>query len=209
MKTEIIPVIHMTSEKQVLVNVKTCIDCGIRKVFIINHAVSVDELLKCARAVKEYYPSVGVGVNILGIDAETALSMKMPFVNALWCDETITAKKIQNRVFEGMVFGGVAFKYQPQPSDLGLACRESMVTTDVATTSGSGTGKPAHLHKIKLMREYLGEHPLAIASGVSAENVGDYVGLADYLLVATSITDANEMIVKEKLQKLISKINAF
>jgi len=36
-KTEIIPVIHMLNENQVLTNVKTCVECGIEKVFIINN----------------------------------------------------------------------------------------------------------------------------------------------------------------------------
>jgi 2-keto-3-deoxy-6-phosphogluconate aldolase len=36
-KTEIIPVIHMINQNQVLTNVKTCVESGVNKVFIINH----------------------------------------------------------------------------------------------------------------------------------------------------------------------------
>lgn len=40
MKTEIIPVIHMVDQEQVFNNIEICIDCGIKKVFLINHDVS-------------------------------------------------------------------------------------------------------------------------------------------------------------------------
>ena len=97
-------------------------------------------------------------------------------------------------------------KYQPQPKDLKFACSWAKMTTDVATTSGVGTGKAANIDKIKLIREYLGKHPMAIASGVSANNVDDYKGIADYLLVASSITTFGEIIVKDKLIELNSKL---
>lgn len=47
---------------------------------------------------------------------------------------------------------------------------------------------------------------MAIASGVSIENIDSYKGIVDYLLVASSITDRNEMIIKDKLVQLKSKL---
>lgn len=208
MKTEIIPVIHMVNENQVMTNVKTCIECGIEKVFLINHVVSVQDLLKCASRVKKEYPTLWVGVNMLGIPTHIALTNTLNGIDGLWCDATIgaiEAKKV--RKFEGMFFGGLAFKYQPQPKDLEMACKEASFATDVACTSGVGTGKAADVEKIKKIREYLGSHPMAIASGVSAQNISNYIGIADYLLVASSITTKGEMIVKDKLVELKSKLN--
>ena len=47
---------------------------------------------------------------------------------------------------------------------------------------------------------------MAIASGVSIDNIESYKGIVDYLLVASSITTKGEMIIKEKLIELKSKI---
>lgn len=52
-KTEIIPVIHMINQNQVLTNVKTCVESGVNKVFIINHQSPSNELIKCASYIKE------------------------------------------------------------------------------------------------------------------------------------------------------------
>lgn len=206
MKTEIIPVIHMLNKNQVLTNVKICIECGIKKIFLINHQVSEQDLIECANIVKNEYPSLWVGINILGISTESAINKNLQF-DGLWCDATISSDDVKKyRNFKGLFFGGLAFKYQPQPKDLKIACDDAILATDVATTSGVGTGKAANVDKIKTIREYLGEHPMAIASGVSSENIHNYKDIVDYLLVASSITSTNEMIYKEKLIELLSKL---
>lgn len=206
-KTEILPVIHVVNVNQALTNVKICLSCGIQKAFFINHHVSVTDLLACVERIKNLHPEFWIGVNMLGLTTEEALSRKLSNVEALWCDATITsenAKKIRN--FEGQFFGGLAFKYQPQPTDLKIACEDAILATDVATTSGSATGKAADVEKIKKIREFLGEHPLAIASGVSVDNIDNYKNLANYLLVASSITSRSEMIIEEKLLNLRNKL---
>lgn len=204
MKTELIPVIHMLNENQVMTNVKTCIECGINKVFIINHVVSIEDLLNCSKKVKLKYPNLWVGVNMLGYKTDISLLLDTG-LDGLWCDGVVNEHPVK-RNFKGMFFGGVAFKYQPQPKDLNLACYWAKMTTDVATTSGTATGKPADINKILKIRDYLGDHPMAIASGVSIDNIESYKGIVDYLLVASSITTKGEMIIKEKLIELKSKI---
>lgn len=208
MKTELIPVIHILNERQALTNVETCLANNIVKVFLINHAVSDSDLLECANHIKQKYPSLWVGVNRLGVSTVNAVNTELSGIDGLWCDGTLTVENAEKyRKFAGLFFGGLAFKYQPQPTDLQIACEEAKLATDVATTSGIGTGHAADVQKINEIRSFLGDHPMAIASGVSAENVDNYKGIANYLLVATSITDRNELIINEKLAELKSKLD--
>lgn len=203
--TELIPVIHMINENQVLTNVKTCLSCGVEKVFIINHQSSSEELIRCAKRVKETYPKLWVGINMLDKFIEDAILYEFGF-DGLWCDQSIKLEDYRHRKFEGMLFTGLAFKYQPQPKDIELACKESILTSDVSTTSGPGTGRAANIAKILELREHLGDHPMAIASGVSVDNVDLYKGIVNYLLVASSITSASEVIYKDKLLELQSML---
>lgn len=207
-KTELIPVIHILNEKQAFTNVEICLANGVEKVFLINHAVSDEALLACAAKIRQSYPALWIGVNRLGVYVNDAVNMMLSGIDGLWCDGTLTPENARKyRKFEGLIFSSLAFKYQPQPADLRLACEEAKIATDVATTSGIGTGKPADAEKINKIREYLGNHPMAIASGVSAENVHNYKGVADYLLVATSITDENELLIHDRLIELKSKLD--
>lgn len=198
---EIIPVIHMLNEKQVFANVDTCLDCDIKKIFLINHQVMNEELLHTAFQVKKQHSKLWVGINLLGLSTKESLNLDIP-VDGMWCDETISEKEANCRKFQGIFFGGIAFKYQPQPKSLEEACLEITKVAEVATTSGEATGKAPSFEKIQTLRKYLGNHPLAIASGISVENIKNYAGLVDYVLVASSITDKNEMIIKEKLKAL-------
>jgi hypothetical protein len=199
--TELIPVIHMVNEDQVLTNVETCLSCGIKKVFIINHQTTSEELIKCAKKIKEVYPVLWVGVNMLDKYVEDAILYEFEF-DGLWCDQSIKLEDYKYRKFKGMLFTGLAFKYQPQPKDIELACKESILTSDVSTTSGPGTGKAADINKILELRKHLGDHPMAIASGVNSKNIDSYKGVVDYLLVASSITSSSEIIYKGKLLEL-------
>lgn len=203
MKTEIIPVIHMLNDAQVNKNIDIVRESGVQKVFIINHVVDVKTLLKCSEQVKSNYPDLWVGVNMLGVDTKDAISQDFDFIDGLWCDQTIRPLDANlHRKFLGMFFGGLAFKYQPQPKNLEQASKDAILATDVATTSGIGTGKEADLSKVIAIREYLGDHPMAIASGVSKFNIAKYKGIVNYLLVASSITDKNEILIKDELHIL-------
>lgn len=197
---EIIPVIHMVNINQVRTNILTCINLGIKKVFLINHAVDTDELVLCALEMKKEFPDLWIGVNLLGESIESVINRDLQ-LDGIWFDETIKESYPKEK-FNGMIFGGLAFKYQKQPKDLSVACTEVKYNTTVAVTSGKGTGKAAAIDKIELLQAHLGSHPLAIASGIDATNILQYKEV-NYFLVASSITSAGEIIDADKLNELI------
>jgi len=59
---------------------------------------------------------------------------------------------MRQTAWEGLYFGGVAFKYQEQPNNLAVAIENAKEYLDVITTSGPGTGKSIDLDKIKRIR---------------------------------------------------------
>jgi predicted TIM-barrel enzyme len=59
---------------------------------------------------------------------------------------------------------------------------------DVVCTSGPGTGKEANVGKVSAMKAGLGsDGALALASGVTSENVASYLPYVDAYLVGTGI----------------------
>lgn len=207
--TQIIPVIHMLNFEQVDRNVKLCMNNGVKRVFLINHACDNDELIRTALFVKDSQPDLWVGVNLLGVPTARVISMtELDELDGIWCDQTIDPELYKKfRTFKGQMFGSLAFKYQKQPKDLVQACQDVKLVCDVATTSGPGTGKAIDMEKFNTIVENLGSFPSAIASGVSVNNVELYLGKMDYLLVASSITDRDENVIESKLQELLNKTN--
>lgn len=72
-------------------------------------------------------------------------------------------------------------KTDPRPGDILRA------GVDVVTTSGPGTGEPPTVEKLATMRQALGDRALAVASGITPENVEPFLPYVDAFLVATGI----------------------
>jgi len=208
---KIIPVIHYNNNKQLNTNVQTCLKFGINDVFLIDHACDNENLIDEAKTLKMNYPNLWVGVNLLGVKTVDALQYNLENIDGLWSDQTISIDDFSKRTFNGLYFGGLAFKYQPQPTDLEEACNNAKLTTDVATTSGPGTGKSATFYKLQVIRKFLNDHPMAIASGVDYSNIKQYNDLGiNYALVASSIIDrinGEELISDYKLNQLLTSLN--
>lgn len=104
-----------------------------------------------------------------------------------------------------LYFAGAGFKYQGNKGvSLEEECRIVMRRSDVVTTSGDRTGQPPTVQKIERIRGAIGpETPLAIASGVSAENVRQFLPFTQAFLVASSVTGPGEIADADKVRALV------
>ncbi len=207
MTKRIIPVIHIVNTKQVFQNIDTCLSLGVNNVFLINHLTDTNDLLDTAELVKQKYPDLWIGLNFLGLAPHTTLEMDLPY-DALWIDNTLNLSDVENKRFNGEIFSGLNFKYQKQYYGDSLKDIVDTIkkTSTVACTSGAGTGIAASTQKIEELKELLGSFPLGLASGVSVDNIEAYLPYVDNFLVASSITDRNEIIQYDLLKALVEKI---
>ena len=215
----ILPVIHVENEEQALRNVEIARGAGADGVFLINHSISSAELLSIQQAVVAAHSDWWVGVNCLGSEPVAVFQQIDDTVAGVWVDNAgideradvqVEAERILNARrragWTGLYFGGVAFKYQRPVEDLVQAARRAVPYMDVVTTSGPGTGRAAEVKKIGIMKEALGEHPLAIASGITPENATDYLDSADCFLVATGISQTFEELNPSRVNQLVQTI---
>lgn len=215
----VFPVVHAASLDQVLRNVEVALHAGCPGVFLINHAVDSAELLEFHAAVLARFPGAWVGVNCL--DRVPTWVGPHRDVQGLWTDnarvdERKDEQEVAGRIahelravsgWEGIHFGGVAFKGQRKvrPEHLSDAARKAAPYVDVVTTSGPGTGEAADVGKIQTMKEALGDHPLAVASGITPDNVRDYAPHADAVLVASGISRDFENLDPDLVRRLLGE----
>ena len=211
-----LPVIHVVNESQALTNALLAEGEGADGVFLINHQIPAAELLHCYDKVRERLPNFWIGLNFLDLSPEHALEIIPKTVSGLWSDNagideaaadpTAQAKSFKEfRVainWPGVYFGGVAFKYQTPVKNLTKVTSLALPLVDVITTSGPGTGLEASLVKIKRMKEAARSHPIALASGVTPENVYCYLPYVDCFLVATGISDSHTQLNRFRVSKL-------
>ena len=218
----VLPVIHVENLGQALANAEIARRAGCDGVFLIDHFIASQDLLEIARGVLDKFPGWWVGVNCLGMNPEDVVAKIDPDISGIWSDnagideyggtQPAAEKFLQARdarQWNGLYFGGVAFKYQRQVTELERAARIAAQFIDVVTTSGPGTGMSASREKIAAMKRGLGEAPLAIASGITPENVSDYVDLATCFLVATGISRNFTDLDPERVKALVEKVRGW
>lgn len=217
----ILPVIHVEGLDQALRNTERAMSNGCDGVFLIAHSAPADLLLKVTSLCRREFPSFWLGVNLLDKDPWESFPLLTDEINGLWADtafigERSTEQPIADRIsrvrekskWEGLYFGGVAFKYQQPVTLLSKVARIAEKYMDVVTTSGPATGQPARLGKIQEMKEAI-TAPLAIASGITSENVSEYLPFADCFLVATGISDSWAELDPHKVKQLVEKVRGF
>jgi len=215
----VLPVIHVSSEEQAQRNAGIACGAGAHGAFLINHSMGSAELLAIHERVAQAFPGWWLGVNCLDLDPAQAVRRASPEVAGIWSDNAMIRESqesqpqadevlaaIRETGWPGLYFGGVAFKYQRPVDDLGAAARIAGRYMDVVTTSGAGTGQAAHLEKIAAMKAALGDLPLAIASGITPENVRHYLPISDCYLVATGIGDSFEELNPVRVGALVDAV---
>lgn len=214
----ILPVVHVVTLQQALDNTGLAKDVGANGVFLINHDVSDEDLLGIHDSVADAFPGFWTGVNCLGLSPDEVFCEISEKVHGVWVDNAgIEEHAAKQEIGEAVLgiknkhapncryFGGVAFKYQRPVEDLEAACVIAPHYMDVVTTSGKGTGHAADVEKIRRMKKALGEYPLAIASGVTPENVDDYLPYVHYFLVATGVSKSHTEFDRQRLRELVNR----
>jgi len=214
----LLPVIHILNEEQVLRNADLVFSCDVPGIFLIDMSGADSSTIQLAKTVKLAYPSKKIGVNMLSY-RDNLLSLKAAEsanLDMVWIDnpglssdsENPNAKAIANIDTSVKIFGSVAFKtqrYEPSPE---IAAKKAFDFGWVPTTSGVSTGVAADLDKIKRMSSVI-PNSLAIASGITPNNISNYIAFADYFLVATGLQNESFYEFDDtKVKKIMSFINS-
>ncbi|MEP0943079.1 MAG: BtpA/SgcQ family protein [Rhizobiaceae bacterium] len=216
-RVAVFPVIHVLDNEQAEHNTHIAVDGGCAGVFLINHDFAYPHFLPIIKHVRKAFPDLWLGVNFLAVTGKDAFPVLAELeaenirVDGYWADdaridesgggdggdsggdgqfeasEILDVKKACG--WDGMYFGGTAFKKQRdvKPDDYKTSATIARNFMDVVTTSGIATGHSADLGKIEIFRQACGETPLALASGITPDNIAQYAPLVDAVLVATGI----------------------
>jgi predicted TIM-barrel enzyme len=202
-KHTLIAVIHAKDLVTTLRNVDIARENGADGVFLINHGhVRWFELLPMYVAARSRDSTAWIGLNILDLQAREAIAIAPNDCSGVWVDdagvygkeETVQAQCFirhrESSQCKGLYFGGVAFKYQVKVRNPAEAARAAMPYMDVVTTSGPATGLPPDVAKVRDMKEAIGDYPLAVASGMTPDNVHLFMPWVDCFIVATGISSS-------------------
>ncbi len=217
---KVLPVIHHLDAQTTLAEAALAFRCGADGVFLISHHGQCMDLLELARVVKARAPEKLVGVNLLSKSCLTAYDLAAESrCDMVWSDNvgvssigvTQIGWQLADRLTGSgpklLVFGSVAFKYQPNDPFPAVAARMAADLGMVPTTSGVATGVPPTVEKIAAM-SMATDGLLAVASGMTCENVEDYASHLSHIMVSTGVSVDDYHFDRQKLSDFVRKVNA-
>jgi hypothetical protein len=227
----LLPVVHCVDKAQVRSAVQVALENGADGLWFINQGGMpvVDVAKTAARAAAE---APFVGVNLLGHPHEAVLEYIERYrhvgkIGGAWTDDARMhpddypladrmgwqwkSYRRDIRLPDVLHFGGVAFKYQRDvpPEMWEEAAKLGATWLDVVTTSGPATGEAAPAEKLVAMRAGVGDRALALASGVTPENVSLFLPHVDAYLVASGIEERFGVFDPGKVKALADQIHAW
>lgn len=207
----LLPVIHYKDHDAALESLDVAVRAGAKGVFLINQgppgtAVDRFDLERLRAASQAAHPGLWVGVNRL----EFGLRYHEGY-DGTWADNAdaypnpdALTRRVRDLVRDPpaskpyLYFGGVAFAAKH---------------LDVIVTSGPVTGTPPSVTKIQVMRAAIDtanpEIPLGIASGISPENVSEFLPYAQVFLVASAIEVEFGVLDYDKTARLADRISTY
>lgn len=216
---KVLPVIHHLDEATSLTQADLAFSENADGVFLISHEGKNEDLLTPAGIIKQKYPERTIGINMLGSETLKALEVVVETgIDALWTDthgvtsqtipeQALTISRwIKNNPQGPLIFASVAFKYQVEETNPGQAAKRVSELGMIATTSGPGTGYAPDLDKIISMKEALGGSALAVASGMTPENVDEFLPYVTHYLVATGVSIDSHHFDAARLRDFITTI---
>jgi len=222
-----LPVIHPVAKDTARRSIQTAVEAGADGIFLINQGMSAPQVLDFVLEVHERNEGLWIGVNLLGSPPEEVIGLVVDLpVGGIWSDDAGIDERSNSQPagerfqrarekagWRGLHFGGVAFKYQREVPDalLPRAAERAVPWLDVITSSGPGTGYAASIEKARTLRSGAGDHPLALASGVSPENIAGFLPYVDAYLVASEIETAkySGVLVPERTRLLADRIHGW
>lgn len=173
--------------------------CGVNAILVENYYGGAEDVENALKYLHEHYPDQIYGVNMLGNPEWAFLLARQYGAKFVQMDsvcghlkpnkEGAFLEKLETMLGDGDIFllGGVRFKYQPVRSGRTLEedLRLGMERCDAIVVTGEGTGISTDLEKIKTFRSILGDFPLIVGAGMTAETVQEQLAFSDGAIVGS------------------------
>jgi predicted TIM-barrel enzyme len=181
---------------------------GADGIFLIpaQYEISVEATLACYHVVRKQYSEAFIGINFLSQASVSANNIPM-CANALWVDDGLGSQDRSDRLLQireilhgrgwkGKVYGGFMFKGNnqtwPNEERMQEYVQKLPHCLDVAVSSGRCTGIAADMEFFFKVRSYVEQAglPLGLASGVSADNIHNFLPHTQDFIIGTGIEES-------------------
>jgi len=213
-----LPVSYAAEEKRTLHNVDIAREAHADGLFLVNHGIGSQRLLRIAQKVVGLHPGLFVGVNCLDLHAQDVIRRLPDGVAGVWTDDPLTADGVrpgaasldqarQSTGWDGLLFAAVGPEAAADRAGTPAAVVGATAYADVPTIVAAGLG-PRDVQVVRELSRTLGRQPLAVAARITSEGVDALLPYATCIMTAAQANDGLEHMDVREATQLAAKIHA-
>lgn len=175
---------------------------GADGIIVIRHRTGTNEdVLAAYEWACKHYDDWWIGVNFLGYSPLEAVLKAPKGVSGVWFDDScidendpnstkyLSDVELKSDILHlpkpPLIMPSIAMKYQPFVHDLFKVAKMAEPYAHILVTSGERTGRPPTVDKMRTIRRAV-DVPIAIASGIDANNVGSFLDVGVEVFIVNS-----------------------
>jgi len=219
----LLPVLSCKDDVQFINNIEKIYpyieDKKIHGIWITSANCDISIIEKVIKWKNDLKKNIWLGINLIGENIFKVLEfIKINNPDGIWIDNSyfnnetnfnipeIILDQFEKMNWNGLYFGGVMFKYQSIDYLKKEILNKTHEYIDVLTTSGIATGTPIDIDKLNYIYDSTNEKiHIAIASGISSENILNIKEKCNIFLFRSSIVDIDNNILIDKINLLCEK----
>ena len=216
----VLPVVHVKEPEQAVRNVRIAWEAGADGVFLVNHEVSTEQLLAIHAQVVERVGMRWIGVNCLGERARDCFARLSHDVGGLWVDDAGIERRAIVQVeakragwaraksgWSGLYFGGVPVAPDEPVERLRAVVANAQAHVDVVALRGRD-GRVPPVATLEALWRGRCDVPLAIAGGITLDNVEDYLPWVHCVIVGRGVSRDFYRLDPLRVARLVAKVRA-
>lgn len=214
-----LPVIYVAEEEQTLNNVEIARVAQADGVFLVNHGIGHQRLLRIAAKVLEAQPDLCIGVNCLDLRPQDVICRLPEGVEAVWANNPPSISAVRDKAsavrearqltgWNGMFFGDLAVGLKVEEGLTAAELAGATAHIDVLTIVGQDP-KRRDLPVLQQLSQLADGLPLGIAGDVQPDVVTALLPYARCILTTPQANSGLEHMDLEEATQLAEMIHAF
>ena len=196
---------------------------GLDGAIVENYHGSTDDVVNVLEKIRRHGTDIVIGINILPNEFHKSIPLAGKYEAGFVQLDHVAGRYVRGELDyysycrfrkeypDIVVLGGVWPKYYTPmaSSDLEEDLRTGMERAEAIVVTGKKTGQRTPTDKIKQYRSIIGNHPLIVGSGLTAQNAYEKLCIADGAIVGTYFKFGNDtinMVDPKKVRELMAEV---
>ena len=212
----LVPIITASNSNQALRDIDTARAANADGVFLVNHGIGHQKLLRITQEALNHHRGFFVGINCRDLRPQDVFCRLPEGVGGVWVDDagllettqdTIRAARIARHEsgWQGLYLGGISLKGERQSRLSRIASLSASAQIDVITITGWAKTSEIPVEAVRQLRVLVQPRPLAIVASMRVGHMSMFLPYVDCLMPTAPSDSKSTHLNAHEIQQLVAQ----